>query len=165
MSVTRDIAATYRGPGKVIRGLLGAGAREDRALAILMSGCAVAFVAQWPRLAREAHLSGEALNTLLAGSLMGLLIFLPLVLFALAFFVQIVFVAVPRAELSGFGSRMALFWAFLAASPLMLLHGLTAGFVGKGIELSIVGLIWFVVFIWFWIAGAFAAARSDAGEA
>ncbi len=164
MSITSDIAATYRGPGRVVRRLMQGGAREDRALAVLMGGCAVAFVAQWPRLAREAHLSGEEVNTLLAGSLMGLLIFLPLVMYALTFVVQMLFALAPGTKLTGFGSRLALFWAFLAASPLMLLHGLTAGFVGPGLELTIVGVLWCVVFFWFWIGGAFAAARPEMGE-
>ena len=45
MSALTDIAATYRGPGGVLRRLLARGQREDRALAILMAGCALVFVA------------------------------------------------------------------------------------------------------------------------
>ena len=36
MSVITDIAATYRGPRRVVRRIIAAGPREDRALAILM---------------------------------------------------------------------------------------------------------------------------------
>ena len=52
---------------------------------------------------------------------------------------------------TGYGARMALFWSFLAASPLILLHGLVAGFVGPGPQLQIVGVIWVLVFGWFWV--------------
>jgi hypothetical protein len=41
----------------------------------------------------------------------------------------------------------------LAASPLMLLWGLVAGFIGEGIEMTLTGSLWFVIFAWFWIAG------------
>ncbi|HBR35906.1 MAG TPA: YIP1 family protein, partial [Sulfitobacter pontiacus] len=37
---------------------------------------------------------------------------------------------------------------------------LTAGFVGEGIELRIVGLIWLCVFLWFWISGLLVAYRT-----
>jgi hypothetical protein len=50
-----------------------------------------------------------------------------------------------------FGARLALFWAFLAASPLMLLNGLTAGFVGPGAALTLVGFVWFVAFMVIWL--------------
>ena len=52
-----------------------------------------------------------------------------------------------------YGARLALFWAVLASTPLILLHGLVAGFVGEGAGLDAVGLIWLVVFLWFWASG------------
>jgi hypothetical protein len=36
---------------------------------------------------------------------------------------------------------------------LILLHGLVAGFVGPGVELQAVGLLWLLVFLWFWMSG------------
>ena len=54
MAVTRDIVATYRGPGRVVARLLAMGQREDRALAFVMGFCVIAFVAQLPALARRA---------------------------------------------------------------------------------------------------------------
>ena len=152
MPVTRDIVATYRGPRRVVRRLLDMGQREDRALVILIAACAVMFVAQWPRLAREAHLSGEALNPLLGGALLGWVFIAPLMLYALALLSH------GLARMIGgrgtaYGARLALFWALLAASPLILRHGLVAGFVGPGPGLQAVGLIWCGVFGWFWISG------------
>lgn len=156
MPVTTDIVATYRGPRRVVRRLLEMGTREDRALVILIGACVVVFVAQWPRLAREAHLTEQALNPLLGGALVAWLCIAPLLLYALALFSH------GLARLTGgrgtaFGARLALFWAFLAASPLILLHGLVAGFVGPGPGLQLVGLIWCGVFGWFWLSGLYEA--------
>ncbi len=152
MSVTADITATYRGPSRVMRRLLDMGQREDRALAILMAACAVVFIAQMPRLAREAHLTGQELNMLLGGALLGWLIIAPLGLYSIAALSHLV------ARLFGgrgnwYGARLALFWSLLASSPLLLLYGLVAGFIGPGPALSGVGLLWVGVFFWFWISG------------
>ncbi len=161
MPVTTDILATYRGPGRVINRLLEMGQREDRALAILMAGCSMVFVAQMPRLAREAHLTGQELNMLLGGALLGWIIIAPLMFYIIAAVSHIV------AQIFGgrgewYGARLALFWALLAASPLLLLQGLVAGFIGPGTELNIVGGLWVAVFSWFWISGLRQAERSRA---
>lgn len=151
MPVTTDIVASYRGPRTVFRRLLAMGENEGRALAILMAGCAVFFIAEWPRLAREAHLAGKDLNPILGGSLMAWLFIAPLAFYTLALISQMV-LRVFGGRPGGFAARMALFWAFLAASPLKLLHGLIAGFVGPGAGLVAVGVAWFVVFLWFWVS-------------
>ncbi|WP_298969597.1 YIP1 family protein [uncultured Roseobacter sp.] len=159
MAVTRNITATYRNPGKVLRGLLSLGPREDRALAYLMAGCVIVFIAQMPRLAREAHIEGTELNMLLGASLMAWVFIAPLMLYGLASLSHLV-AKLFRGQGSHYGARLALFWALLAASPLMLLNGLVAGFIGPGLELQIVGLAWFLVFGWFWIGGLIAAERT-----
>lgn len=158
MSALTDIVATYRGPGGVVRRLLAMGRREDRALAILMAACAMVFVAQWPRLARQAHLTGEDLNPLLGGALLAWVIIAPLALYALALAVHAV-ARLFRWPGSSYGARLALFWAMFAAAPLLLLHGLVAGFIGPGPQLTLVGAVWMAVFLWFWVAGMAAAAR------
>ncbi|WP_372574415.1 YIP1 family protein [Ruegeria jejuensis] len=159
MSVTADITATYRGPARVMQRLLAMGQREDRALAILMGACALVFIAQMPRLAREAHLSGQELNMLLGGALLGWLIIAPLLLYVLAAFSHVL------ARLIGgkgewYGARLALFWSLLASTPVLLLQGLVAGFIGPGPGLNLVGMIWIAVFFWFWIASLRQAERS-----
>lgn len=156
MPVTREILATYRGPRKVIRRLLVPGPREDRALAILMSGCALVFIAQWPRLARQAHLEEQELNPLLGGALMGWLVIAPLLFYIVAL-VSHGLARLLGGQGSAHGARLALFWAFFAASPLILLHGLVAGFIGPGTGLQAVGLVWLGIFMWFWLAGLFEA--------
>lgn len=158
MAVTRNITATYRRPGEVIERMLSLGQREDRALAYLMAGCLVVFIAQLPRLAREAHLTGENLNMLMGASLMAWIFIAPLLLYTLAAISHLL-AKLFRGKGTHYGARLALFWALLAASPLMLLNGLIAGFVGPGLELQIVGLIWFIVFCWFWISGLVTAEK------
>ncbi|WP_170782406.1 YIP1 family protein [Ruegeria lacuscaerulensis] len=160
MPVTSDIAATYRGPGRVVRRLLDLGQREDRALVFVMAFCIVAFVAQLPGLSRRAHLEGLELNMLMGGALLGTVIILPL------FFYLLAFISYGAARLVGgkgtaYGARVALFWALLSSSPLVLLNGLVAGFIGSGPTLTAVGLIWFVVFLWFWLAGLRQAQRGS----
>ncbi|MGR3269327.1 YIP1 family protein [Thalassococcus profundi] len=160
MPVTRDIAATYRGPGAVMRRLLAAGPREDRALAILMGACLLVFIAQWPAISRRAHLEELELNALLAGALFGWLFIAPLGLYLLAALSHLV------AKLFGgkggwYGARLALFWSLLASTPLILLNGLVAGFIGKGAALSIIGLAWFGVFLWFWLSSLKVAEQGD----
>ncbi|MBO6867152.1 MAG: YIP1 family protein [Thalassococcus sp.] len=150
MPVTTDIVASYRRPAQVMRRLLSAGTREDRALAMLMAGCVLAFISQLPRLAREAHLTGEELNPMLGGALFAWLFIAPLMFYLIAALSHLV-ARLFKGKGDWFGARLALFWAFLAASPLMLLNGLTAGFVGPGAALTLVGFVWFVAFMVIWL--------------
>jgi hypothetical protein len=159
MAVSRDIAATYRGPGRVLRRLLDMGQREDRALAILMAGCVLVFVAQLPRLSREAHLSGQELNMLLGASLLAWVIIAPLLLYCIAALTHL-FARAVGGKGGWYGARLALFWALLASAPLLLLHGLVAGFIGPGAARDGVGLLWLGMFLWFWIAGLWQAERA-----
>ncbi|OBY27328.1 YIP1 family protein [Leisingera sp. JC1] len=152
MSVTTDIPATYKGPRKVFARLLSMGAREDRLLVFLLAGCVLTFVAQMPKLAREAHLTGQELNMLLGGSLLALVFIAPLLLYVLALVAHWIARAMGGKG-DAYRSRLALFWAFLAASPLMLLNGLVAGFIGAGPALTLVGILWCAVFFWFWVSG------------
>lgn len=158
MSVTRDIAATYRGPGAVMRRLLALGPREDRALAMVMGACVLVFIAQWPAMARRAHLEELDLNQLLAGALFGWFFIAPLLMYVLAALSHLV-ARVLGGKGTWFGARMALFWSLLASTPLILLNGLVAGFVGPGPGLTLVGAAWFFCFLWFWIRSLSVAER------
>lgn len=152
MAVTSDILASYKQPRHVIARLLSAGPREDRLVALAMGSCAIMFIAQMPRLARIAHLSEQDLSALMGGALLGLMFFLPLLLYSLAF----VFHLLARAfggKGHGYRARIALFWAMMASSPLMLLHGLVAGFIGAGGALNLVGALWVGAVLWFLLTG------------
>lgn len=158
MAVTADIAATYRGPGRVMQRLLSMGEREDRALAFVMAACVLVFIAQLPRLSREAHLTGQELNMLLGGTLLAWVMIAPLLLYVVAAISHAI-AKLLGGKGSWYGARVALFWALLASTPLLLLHGLVAGMVGRGPALDAVGLVWVVVFSWFWVGGLLQAEK------
>jgi hypothetical protein len=163
MPVTTDIVATYRSPRKVMRRLLDAGRREDRALAILMGGCLLAFVGRWPALQRAATLGedGPSFEAMMAGALFAWLFVAPLLFYLLAAISHLV--ARPfGGQGSYFSARLALFWSFLAAAPLLLLYGLVEGFVGPGPGLQAVGVLWLIAFGWFWFASLREAERTQA---
>lgn len=152
MALVTDIVATYRGPGRVVARLLAAPVHEGRALALLMGACILVFVSQWPVLARRAHLEEMDLQMLLGGSLLAWLFIAPLMFYVLAYVAYLVTRAIGGRG-SAYSVRLAIFWAFLASSPLILLNGLVAGFIGPGIQLQVVGAAWVVVFAWFAVTG------------
>ena len=160
MSLSREILATYRGPGKVVARLLSQGPREDRALMLVMAACALFFIAQMPALSRQAHLEETELNPLLGGALLAWLVLAPLLFYLVAFLSHLV-AKLFGGKGSAYGARLALFWALLAATPLVLLNGLVAGLMGPGLQLTLVGLVWFAVFMWFWLSGLAAAQKAE----
>lgn len=145
MSLTIDMLQTWRHPRQVFRRRLGNAPREDRALAILIGACFLFYVARWPALARQAHLAEGQPDAPGLQALMGI------TLFALVFAAPVLFYALAGGlhlgarTLGGRGTayatRMALFWALLAAAPLVLFQGLLAGLVGAGAGLTAVGII------------------------
>ncbi|QFU08534.1 Yip1 domain protein [Rhodobacteraceae bacterium THAF1] len=159
MALANDIAASYRRPGPVIRRRLGdPSSAEERALVTCMLACFLIFVAQWPRLSREAFLTEQDVQPMIGGALMGWIFIMPLALYALAGISHFV-----AKRLGGQGTyveaRMALFWALLAATPLWLFWGLLAGFQGPGVALDIVGIAALLAFVLIWAAGLYAVER------
>ncbi|MDG1129494.1 MAG: YIP1 family protein [Paracoccaceae bacterium] len=152
MAVTTEILATYRAPGRVMARLMSDGPREDRALAILLGACFVMFIATWPNASREAILTGQEPQMLMAARLFGVVFVLPLVFYVVAL-ISHGLLRLFGGKSTGYKARMALFWALLAASPLALLVGLVGGFIGPGLQLRLTGAVWFAAFAWFWIAG------------
>lgn len=161
MPVSTDIVRTYRAPRQVIREKLAGGEREDRALATLMGGCLLVFVSQWPLLSRAAYLDPSVpLDARLGGALMAWLFIAPVAAYVIAA-VSRLLAKVFGGRGTWFGARLALFWALLAASPLWLLNGLVAGFVGPGVALNLVGLLAVGAFLVFWGAGLWEAERGE----
>lgn len=162
MSIAADILRTYRAPRDVLRSRIGSTEREDRALAILMGACFLIFLAQWPRLTREAFLDDTVeLNGLMAGAMFGWVIIAPLFFYTLALLVHWVLVALRRSS-TGYMSRVALFWALLAAAPMWLLSGLLNGFVGETPATSMVAILALGSFLVFWGAGVMEIANRRA---
>lgn len=157
MAVTNDIVRTWRKPRQVMRDLLDQGRREDRAIAYLMISCFLIFIAQWPRLSRKAagfELPAGAvvpeLDRLMAYEFMAWMMIWPLFLYILAALTHLMAKALGGKG-DWFGARLALFWSMLATVPLLLLHGLTAGFSGPGVQTNLVGAIWLIAFIIIWV--------------
>ncbi|MEL6585830.1 MAG: YIP1 family protein [Pseudomonadota bacterium] len=160
MSVTRDIPRAWIKPRAVMAELLNRGERDDMAFIFLIVACVLVFVAQLPRLSREAFETGEEFLPLMGGTLMAWVFLAPLMFYALAALSRVV------ARLFGgkgtwYRARLALFWSLLAVSPAMLLHGLTAGFLGPATpQADIVGALVLAAFFWIWLGSLVTAERS-----
>lgn len=151
MAITSDIAATWRAPRAKIRQMLGAGVDEGRAIAILMGALALIFVAQTPRLAREAHLDPVVpLDARMGVTLFALVFMAPLLFYGVAAISHLAARAMGGKG-SWYGARLALFWSLLCTVPLMLLQGLVAGVIGQGPAATMVGLGVALAFVWIWI--------------
>ena len=162
MALVLDMVRSLRAPRRVLRGL--GTPREPWLLMVLMLACALVFVAQWPRLARAAHLDPSIpLDARLAGALFAWVFLAPLFFYAMAGLMTLALWLVARV--SGASIRLALFWALLVASPVMLLHGLVAGMVGPGAQAALVAALAALVFLAVLVAGlrvAVEAARAAA---
>jgi hypothetical protein len=164
MAVTQDILRTWRGPRKVIRGLLADGPREDRALAYLIVACVLIFVAQWPRLSRAAAgfdvPAGAAvpeLQQLMTYALFVWVMVVPLLLYGVAGLSHVLAKAVGGRG-TFYAARLALFWSLLATIPLWLLQGLMAGFLGPDAPgTRLVGAVWLAGFGVIWALSLFEA--------
>lgn len=159
MSVTLDIARAWSAPRRLIRTKLDQGPREDRALAVIMGAALFVFVAQWPVAMRAARLDPSIpLEVRLGGALMACVFFLPLIAYVLALIshgVTLLFGGVG----TGYGARLALFWAFLAVAPVMLIQGMMTGFLGQGVMITAVQIIAGVGFLWMWFNMLIEAAK------
>lgn len=150
MAVTVDMVRAHTRPRLVMRKLLAMGVREDRALAMLMAACFIMLAAQWPWRAREAHMTGQTLTDLIQNDVYALIFFLPLVAYGIAALTHII-AKIFRGQGDWYGARLAMFWAMLASTPLLVLAGLVKGFVGLGIQNTVVGAAWFIMFLFIWI--------------
>ncbi|MBF9060139.1 hypothetical protein HKCCSP123_13210 [Rhodobacterales bacterium HKCCSP123] len=152
MAVSSDIVATWRRPRQVMRKLLAMGRREDRALIVLMLGCGLMFVGQWPIISREVALApdqGAPLQARLAITFFAWLMIWPIAFYAIGGLSHLV-ARMVGGRGSFYAARLALFWAILAATPAWLLYGMVSGFVGPGPAAQGTGILWAVVFLLFW---------------
>lgn len=147
MAVTRDIVEAHLRPRRVMARLLRMGQREDRVLAMLMGGCIILFVSQWPYRARQAHFTGETLTDYIQHDAVGLIFVLPLLAYGVAALLRLIS-RIFGAKADYYSARLAMFWALLASSPALILAGMVKGFIGLGAANSIVGALWLLVFLW-----------------
>ena len=135
----------------------------------LILGCGLIFVAQWPRLSRDAYqaqllevargfvpVGGDVpvdpppdLQALLGGALMGWIFLAPLGFYGLAALSHLL-VRPLGGQGTWFGARLALFWSILAAAPGFLFVGLVGGFLGPGPVLVACGTGLLLAFLAIW---------------
>jgi hypothetical protein len=149
MTVTTDLVATWRRPREILRQHLARGRSEPFAFSLLLVFLTLAFVAQWPVAAREAHFAGEAsaLPRILPRA-MAVLATIP-VWYAVAALSRVV-ARMMGGQGTWYGARVALFWALAAIGPLMLLQGLVSGMIGTGPALTAVTALIGAGFFWLW---------------
>ena len=165
MALSSDILRSYRAPRAVLRELGARERREGRALFYLMLACALIFVAQWPRLAREAHLSDAVpLQGLMAGALFGWLFIAPLFFYGIGALLGLV-LRLLRPVSDPYVARLALIWALLAVSPLVLVQGALAALLGPGALALLTGLAVLAAFGAILVAGLRVALEAGAGTA
>jgi hypothetical protein len=149
--------ATYKGPGRVVSRFLAQGRNEVRGLLFLLIAGVLMFVASTPYQAREAQLNPDVpLAARIYWSAFLYVFMMPIFVYLFALVIWSL-ARVARRQVTGFEIRFTLIWALLASTPIVLLMGLTAGFIGTGLQLQIVGYIWIAVFGWFWAAGLLTA--------
>ncbi len=144
-------------PRQVVRGLSG---MPDRVLLIvLMLAMLITLVAQAPGHARAAQLDPSIpLDARIGGAVLGTIFMMPLLAYGVAALVSVL-TRVTSWRVGPRDSRLALFWALLAASPATLLAGLVAGMIGPGPELTLTRSIAGAGFLFIWCAGIAALAR------
>ena len=159
VSLVPDLAATWRSPATAMRRRI-AEATEPGALASLMGASALIFVAQWPRLAREAYLAPEVpLDARIGGALLGWIFIVPLALYVVAA-ITCGIARLAGGGRNGLAHRTALFWALFASVPAWLLSGLVAGLVGQGAAMALTGALALGTFVVFWVVGLIQAERT-----
>ncbi len=149
MSVIDDVIRSYRAPRAVFRRRLDLGMREDKALAVLMGGCLLVFAAQLPRLARVAYETGQDLNMLMGATMLAWIFIMPLAFYVIGTLSHLL-MRLVGGQGTAFAARFALFWALLCATPLWLLWGLVAGFIGEGAQMTVTGALALLAFLLFW---------------
>lgn len=165
MGVSADIARTYRqGPAPVIRDHLAHGVVEARSLAFLMLGCFLGWLAQLPRFVQEgasnrlADPPGAEFSQLAGSGFFIWMMFLPLIFYFFAWVAHLASYALGGQGTSA-TARLAMFWSWVAASPLVLLSGVAYAFTGASALTNIIGVLWLAVFAAFWWLSQREAAR------
>ena len=153
MALTGDIIATYKGPRRVVARFLAQGRNEVRALLFVLIAGMMMFIAVMPYQAREAQLDPEVpIQARMYWSAFFYILIVPILLYLVALVLWPV-IWLLRRPVTGYEVRFSMFWALLATTPVMILLGLTAGLIGQGPQLTVVGYLWMAVFSWFFISG------------
>ncbi len=99
-----------------------------------------------------------------AGVAMGTLFLAPLLFYLLSAISGLI-ARLLNWRVSWRHARVALFWALLAATPLVLLEGIALLVFGEFPALQILSWLTIAFFAWVWVGGLLAAAEADAPAA
>ena len=92
------------------------------------------------------------LQQLMGGALMGWIFMAPLMFYCLALILY--WITRPFVKhLTAAQMRVIVFWSLVVAVPVLLLHGLVAGFIGPSLQKQIIGLLWVLVVLRTCVAG------------
>lgn len=152
MSVVINISKTYYKPIQTYSKLFASGASEKENLAYLVGGCFISFIAEWPAQARLAFENQQPVDGLMGAILLSNLFLLPLVFYLISMIIYF-FAKIFRSNILAFEVRLIVFWAYLAATPMLLLVGLVEGFLGKNFLYFITSAVWLSVFLAFIFSG------------
>ena len=158
MAVTTDIVESWRHPRRVMARHLSRPTSEPWTFSLLVAFLVLAFVAQAPFFERQSFFQPEVPVTqrMVAGGL-ALMASIPF-WYGLAALAHLV--ARATGARGGWnGARIALFWALLTVSPLMLFQGLLAGFSGSSPGLAAVGFLTGAAFLTLWFLNMREVAR------
>jgi hypothetical protein len=184
MAVTRDIPRAWVRPRKTVADLLAREPGERVAFVYLAAASVLGFVSQLPRLVREsrepnpnfdAQLVEEArqagmdvsdvvglkFDAFISGAIMSWIFVVPILMYFLAWIIHGI-ARLIGGRGTGLRVRVAFFFSFLAVTPVLLLLGLTSGFVGPGPAETLVGLLLVSGFIWISLNALHAAEKPDA---
>ena len=161
MSVVSDIVDSWRTPSTVVRRHLARGKSEPFAFVLLVVFLIICFIAQWPDVARVTVLKPDIpMAPQLLGRAMAILATIP-VWYALAALGHLAARAMG-GQGGWYGARMALIWALVTITPLVMIAGLVAGMIGTGPQLTAVGTLTFAAFVVFWVLNLREVGRADA---
>ena len=157
MALAQDILMAYIRPRETFRSKRAhPGMREGTALAYLILACMVMLAARLPDLPGLAG-PDRPLAGLLAASLVGFLILGPLLMYLVAGISHLV-MRTAKGQGDGLSSRLALFWAVMVATPVVLAAAvLRYSFPGNATLEQVTSALTLGVFLWQWIANLRAA--------
>lgn len=150
MSLTTDLRQSWTGHRTVVRRHLSRGKSEPFLFTFLFVFMILAFISLYPRAARIALENPETpLAPQMLALAFGLLATLPF-WYGLAALSHLAARGLGAKGGSWYGARLALFWSLVAASPVILLQGLTVGIIGMGMQSFLLGILALTAFVVFW---------------